>query len=309
MENVGMGIMVDENGEIIVQGKYLMERLEWARRLNSTMQWMTMNDMWILGRSNQKYGGILFHREMSYEEGVDRPKRIGFLLTPEGKVVPENLDKYNDATGRFESVIIAEFPPFVLTARTGNHPKADILYWLPPSDANREIDKEQQIQTLTNMVHAIDQEAKSYRLEMNNALNELNSMRIKLRDSELRNATLMNKINSLEPEIAALRHRLEAMRIERIKDEETIKAVLERAEKDGKFRGLSGIELVREITNEIVEAFQKMRVYNSGITDTELERRIKLLEEQLHHVRSEKEQKKKAESLVLGGAENAEPKS
>jgi len=38
-----MGIMVDENGEIIVQGKYLMERLEWARRLNSTMQWMTMN--------------------------------------------------------------------------------------------------------------------------------------------------------------------------------------------------------------------------------------------------------------------------
>jgi len=180
---------------------------------------------------------------------------------------------------------------------------------LPPSDANREIDKEQQIQTLSNMVHAIDQEAKSYRLEMNNALNELNSMRIKLRDSELRNATLMNKINSLEPEIAALRHRLEAMRIERIKDEETIKTVLERAEKDGKFRGLSGIELVREITNEIVEAFQKMRVYNSGITDIELERRIKLLEEQLHHVRSEKEQKKKAESLVLGGAENAEPKS
>ena len=298
-----MAINITQEGEIIVQGDHLRQRLTWAQKINSTLEWMRRRDLWAVLRGNQTYGGVLFHREVSYEEGVERPKRIGYVLTPDNEVVVEELDSFDQTTGKFESIVMGEFPPILLTARTGPHPQAPLYFWLPPNLANEEKDKEKKIQSLINMVHSIDQEAKTAKAEHHNALRELNSLRRRYRDEERINEELRYRLDALEPEIVALRHRVEAMNVQRARDEATLEEVLKQAEEDGRFRGKHGLEFAREVLQEILRVGQMARNAVSGMTNEQISRRLDLLQESIHVKPSEKKEKGQSQEEETGGIE------
>ncbi|MGC9554907.1 MAG: hypothetical protein ACP5EK_06310 [Thermoplasmatota archaeon] len=248
-----------DNKIVLVKGEHLRQRLNCAQKINSTLEWMRRRDLWAVLRGNQTYGGVLFHREVSYEEGVERPKRIGYVLTPDNEVVVEELDSFDQTTGKFESLIAGEFPPMMLTARTSPHPQAPLYWWLPPNQTTDPKEREEKMHNLINMVHSIDQEAKTSKAEYHNALRELNSLRRRYRDEERINEELRYRLDALEPEIVALRHRVEAMNVQRARDEATLEEVLKQAEEDGRFRGKHGLEFAREVMREVHLLRQQMK--------------------------------------------------
>lgn len=298
-----MGIAVIEDGEVVVQGDFLRQRLDFARKINDTFLWMIRKDFWAVLRGNQEYGGVLFHREVTYEEGIKKPKRIGYLFTPEGKIVVENLDRFNEGTGNFESVIVGEFSPCLLTARTGYHPRAPLYFWLPPNKANEEIAREEEIQALFNMVNESDLEAKEAKAQQLNTLRELNSFRRRLRDEERINEELRDTIDSIEPETTALRHRVDAMNTARIRDEATLEATLKQAEEAGRFRGLDGIDLTDAMLDVLKGVYDKLHIIASGMTSEQIVKRIDRLETMTKGETEHGEEKKGNEQEV----ENVSP--
>ncbi len=276
-----MAINVTSEGEIAIQGDYLKKRVRAAGKLNENMLWAINNDYWIMLRGNQTYGGILFHRDVDYEEGVEKPKNIGYIVTKNGEIIEESLDRLNKTTNMFESVIVGQFAPCLLTARTGPSPQAQLYWWEPPREANEKREMQEQIQTLLNMYNAADTEAKKYRQEKQNVLRQLNSAEDRNKDLEQRNQELQHRLNTIVPTVEALENRLTALQTKNAIQEEAIETALKNAAEAGRFKGLTGLDLVKEVMDKIEDIQQDETMRTLGQSPEEVLSKMKQLEEQI----------------------------
>jgi len=253
-------------------------RKKHAKILMNNAKWMQKNGYYFLVRGNQKFAGVILKEIWRFDNSSGKKKLVAIVLTPEGKIVEEDLMVWDDFENEYKP-IFDEFGNFIrLTAKPSPEENENLLIWLPPADTKPITELKNYIQQLElslneleNIRQRLEHKARLYENQLIH-LEELNN-------TLQREQTMMSKeLVALKSTVDALRRRQEEEHALVVAMKEQVNEFINHLIKVSQISGKEPFGITIEVMNNIGEIVKLIEKFSAGAVDR------KSLEEKLANV-------------------------